>query len=161
AAALSPAGPVRAQEDDATGSGAQPETIEQLDALRNELQAERRRNADRPAGGVPSIDLGRPTPPIEPDDTDIETLPARVGLPATRMVLAPAVLGVAPGESPPTLLREGQFLVNRRGTLKRIDGTGVLLIVFEQRTDRETADAPMVLQACNTLEIVEEMVDRR
>jgi len=155
------AAPALAQEGD-TADLMEPQAVEQLDRIRDQIQG-----ADKPQGrpadatAVPSIDLGKPPEPIAPQTTDVETIPARVGLPAAKIDLDPAVIGVAPGQAPPVLLREGQFIVNRRGRLQRIEGSGVMLLVFEPREGQVAADVPMVVQACTTVQMVEELIDQR
>ena len=76
------------------------------------------------------------------------------------MDIDPAVLGVAPGEDPPPLRREGEFIVNRRGRLVRSSEGGHLLFVFESDT-QAAPELPMILQACQLLEAMEETVQRR
>ena len=72
----------------------------------------------------------------------------------------PAVLGVAPGDEPPPLRREGEFIVNRRGRLIRSPETGRLLFVLEADSE-QSPELPLVMQACQLLETMEDTTDRR
>ncbi len=73
--------------------------------------------------------------------------------------LDPAVIGPLPGEPQPTLRREGEFLVSRRGRLIRSDG-GEQMFVFE--ADSQNApEPPMVLQPCRRLQDMEDIVQQR
>ncbi|GAB4197573.1 MAG: hypothetical protein Kow00105_11640 [Phycisphaeraceae bacterium] len=80
--------------------------------------------------------------------------------PAASVEIDPAVLGVAPGEEPPPLVREGEFIVNRRGRLIRSPETGHRLFVFESDSG-DNPELPMVLLPCRLLETMEDTVDRR
>ncbi len=82
------------------------------------------------------------------------------GASAASIDIDPAVLGIAPGEDPPPLRREGEFINNRRGRLIRAAEGGHLLFVFESDT-QSTPELPMVFQACQILETMENEVQRR
>ena len=100
-------------------------------------------------------------PVIEPlADPPVEYPGIRVGAPASRVDIDPAVLGIAPGEDPPPLRREGEFVVNRRGRLIRSSDGGYLLFVFESDT-QHAPELPMVIQACQLLETMENIVEKR
>ncbi len=71
-----------------------------------------------------------------------------------------SVLGVAPGADPPKLLREGQYIVNRRGHLHRDPGSGRTLFVFEADAE-QSPETPMVLVPCQTLQNMEDIVLER
>lgn len=160
AALLAP--PLVADEGELPGSGPleTDDQIEALDQMRDQIQAADEDRANIQATpSVRSMNLGEPAEPIEPQQADIETSPARVGMPAAKVDLDPSVVGVAPGERPSDLLREGQFIVNRRGHLRR-EGD-VLLFVFELRQGQQRPDTPMVLEACKTLEIIEDVAETR
>ena len=88
-----------------------------------------------------------PTPPTAPP-------PGRAG-----MDLDPAVIGPLPGEAAPTLRREGEFLVSRRGRLIRADG-GQQMFVFEA-DNMDAPEPPMVLQPCRRLQDMEDLVQQR
>lgn len=81
-------------------------------------------------------------------------------VPVARIDIDPAVLGVAPGEDPPPLRREGEFIINRRGRLLRSPDGGYLLFVFEADSS-DAPELPMVLQACQLLETMEDTIERR
>ena len=72
----------------------------------------------------------------------------------------PSVLGIAPGDEPPPLRREGEFIVNRRGRMIRSPESGHLLFVLESDSEHNP-ELPLVLQACQLLETMEDTVDRR
>lgn len=99
-------------------------------------------------------------PVIEPIKKNAMEPGADVISPATSIAIDPAVLGVAPGEDPPPLVREGEFIVNRRGRLIRSAESGHRLFVFEADA-RPTPELPMIMQACRLLEAMEDTVDRR
>ncbi len=100
-------------------------------------------------------------PVIEPNQQAPAMKPGPgAGAPAASVDIDPAVLGIAPGEDPPTLRREGEFIVNRRGRLIRSAEGGHLLFVFESDT-ADNPELPMVLQACQLLEAMENEVQRR
>jgi hypothetical protein len=99
-------------------------------------------------------------PVIEPvAEPSIQYPGVRIGVPAANVDIDPAVLGIAPGEDPPPLRREGEFVVNRRGRLIRSSDGGHLLFVFEADT-QDAPELPMVLQACQLLEAMEDTVER-
>lgn len=100
-------------------------------------------------------------PVIEPIEkpTKSAALPD-LSSPAASIDIDPAVLGIAPGDNPPPLRREGEFIVNRRGRLIRSNESGHRLFVLESDT-RATPELPLVMQACQLLETMEDTVDRR
>ena len=72
-----------------------------------------------------------------------------------------AVIGPAPGEPQPTLVREGQFIVNRRGHIQRTGaGGGQVLFVFEADNE-QSPETPMVLVPCQMLQNMEDIVYER
>ena len=80
--------------------------------------------------------------------------------PAASIDIDPAVLGIAPGDDPPPLRREGEFIVNRRGRLIRSSESGLRLFVLESDA-RATPELPLIMQACQLLETMEDTADRR
>lgn len=99
-------------------------------------------------------------PVIEPIDRNATAPSESVISPAASVDIDPAVLGIAPGEDPPPLVREGEFIVNRRGRLVRSPESGHRLFVFESDA-RPTPELPMILQPCQLLQTMEDTVDRR
>lgn len=99
-------------------------------------------------------------PVIEPIDRNATAPSEAVISPAASVDIDPAVLGIAPGEDPPPLVREGEFIVNRRGRLVRSPESGHRLFVFESDA-RPTPELPMILQPCQLLQTMEDTVDRR
>jgi hypothetical protein len=110
------------------------------------------------------LDTRQAAPVIQPQatqtDMSVEYPGNRAGAPAAPGDIDPAVLGVAPGQDPPSLRREGEFIVNRRGRLIRSSDGGYLLFVFEADTQK-TPELPMVVQACQLLETMENTVEKR
>lgn len=80
--------------------------------------------------------------------------------PGMQVELDRSVLGVAPGEKQPELRREGEFIVNRRGHLRRSADGAYLLFVFEA-DDKDSPEPPMILQPCQLLETMENVVHER
>lgn len=99
-------------------------------------------------------------PIIEPTNDIATPMPSfSVDAPAASVDIDPTVLGIAPGEDPPPLRREGEFIVNRRGRLIRSAEGGHLLFVFESDS-LDNPELPMVMQACQLLEAMENEVQR-
>jgi len=82
-----------------------------------------------------------------------------VPVPPAAVEIDPAVLGVAPGDPVPTLRREGEFLVNRRGRLLR-SPEGYQLFVFEADA-AASPELPMIVQPSRLLQAMEEIVAER
>jgi len=100
-------------------------------------------------------------PVIEPQtDPSVDYPGIRVGAPASRVDIDPAILGIAPGEDTPPLRREGEFVESRRGRLIRSSDGRYLLFVFESDT-QDAPELPMVIQACQLLETMEDIVEKR
>ncbi len=116
--------------------------------------------ADAAAAMQDLLGLREAAPVIEPIDRNAAGPGTEVIAPAAGVDIDPAVLGVAPGEDPPPLVREGEFIVNRRGWLIRSAQTGQRLFVFESDA-RPTPELPMILQPCQLLQTMEDTVDRR
>lgn len=70
------------------------------------------------------------------------------------------VLGVAPGAEQPKLLREGQYIVNRRGRLMPAPSGAQMLFVFEADSE-DSPEVPMVLVPCQILQNMEDIVHER
>jgi hypothetical protein len=87
---------------------------------------------------------------------------AQVDMPVPGVEAGQSVLGISPGQEKdqPPLLREGSFIVNRRGHLARAEDSSRLLFVFES-DKKESPERPMILQACRTLESMEQIVRNR
>ncbi len=100
-------------------------------------------------------------PVIEPIQRPRQGPEAKLSAPASAAVdIDPALLGVAPGDEPPPLRREGEFIVNRSGRLVRSAESGHLLFVFEA-DGSDNPELPLVMQACQLLETMEDTIDRR
>ena len=107
------------------------------------------------------MDLRPAAPLVNPvARPEVQSVPSRVGAPAASVDIDRSILGIAPGQEPPPLRREGEFLVSRRGRLIRsLDGTRVL---FAFNADgKGTPEAPMILQACQLLQTMEDIVQQR
>ena len=130
--------------------------------------AQSQEQAGGPAAPAPSQDQvlddlmqERESAPVEPSvDPQTPGDPASTGLPAVQADMDSAILGVAPGQEAPTLRREGDFVVSRRGRLVRSPDGAHMLFVFEADS-RESPEPPMVLQRCRMLQSMEEIVQQR
>lgn len=79
---------------------------------------------------------------------------------ASTSLAAPRILGTAPGTKPPTLHREGEFIVNRRGHIVRApDGTNSMF-VFEADSEK-APEPPMILIPCARRQDMEDYVAKR
>jgi len=97
----------------------------------------------------------RENPIIEPAEPVTEpNLPAEQATPTTQV-------GTAPGVKPKRLLREGQFIITRRGYLSRATG-GMTPWMFTFESDGDAmADPPMFMMPCRQLENMERIVGDR
>ena len=97
--------------------------------------------------------------PMSPRNTDKSNgsdSPAGVG--ATQ--IDHGILGTAPGDTPPKLRREGEFIVNRRGRVMQSPNGRHLLFIFE--SDSTVAqEAPMILSPCQMLQNIEDIIRER
>ncbi|MEO1237468.1 MAG: hypothetical protein AAFX76_11830, partial [Planctomycetota bacterium] len=116
--------------------------------------------ADRQSAAAPSspreiIDRlvrERAAAPIVPQQVrpPVETIPSRVGVPATTVDLDPAVVGVLPGDPLPRLRREGEFVIERAGRLTPIEEGALWVFAFDPAPGK-TDLRPMVVQFCQRL----------
>ena len=99
-------------------------------------------------------------PMIEPTDRpDTQDLPP-VAPPVADTGADPAIIGAAPGDGAPDLRREGEFIVSRRGRLLRHADGAHMLFAFDA-ADRESPEPPMILQPCQMLQNMEQIVAER
>lgn len=132
--------------------------------------------ADGRADDAPAnvVTLGDPPAhdPLSPDAVDRDPVAPRdaegnplvdgiLGIPATRLVVDPRVLGVAPGESLPSLRREGEFLRNRSGRLLTADDRGYAVFVLDANEELGEASIAMVVAPNRGLESMQQLVRRR
>jgi len=96
------------------------------------------------------------------DGEDAEPSRPAIDMPTAEPEADESVLGPAPGqgESEGQLRREGDFIVERRGHLARAEDSNRLLFVFEA-DDKQSAEPPMILQPCKTLQTMERIVQQR
>jgi len=125
--------------------------------------AEQQRDA-RPSAEDVMDDLAgqRPEPPVVEPSQRPDIRPVRPGasrVPTTRPNIDPAILGIAPGQEQPTLRREGEFIVSRKGRLQQAGEGGAALFVFEA-DGQNASEPPMVMQPCRLLEDMEDYVAR-
>ena len=103
-------------------------------------------------------DLNEP-PVTEPNQREvIVDVPGSIGVPTPEVAIDPAALGVAPGQTPPPLRREGEFIVNRRGRLVRSPQSNLPLFVFDADTKGDGQELPMILLPCRLLQDMEQAV---
>lgn len=100
-------------------------------------------------------------PDIRPVTPGRPGAPGRPGsrVPTTRPNIDRAILGIAPGQDQPTLRREGEFIVSRKGRLQQAGEGGAALFVFEA-DGQDAGEAPMIMQPCRLLEDMEDYVAR-
>ena len=100
-------------------------------------------------------------PRIEPTNTSgIAPIQASVRPQVRSGAVDQAVMGVAPGARPPTLRREGEFVISRKGRVVATPDGGRTLFHFE--ADAESSpEAPMVLLQCRLLQNMEDIVHQR
>ena len=107
------------------------------------------------------MELRDEAPVVEPvRKPEVEYVPSRVGVPAATVDVDRSILGVAPGDEQPTLRREGEFLISRRGRLVRSPDGAHVLFVFES-DDEDSPEPPMIMQPCRWLETMETIVQQR
>lgn len=99
-------------------------------------------------------------PPVTPPNRNalVVDMPSIAGAPPAEALLDPAVIGTAPGQTPPALRREGEFVINRRGRLVRSPDGEVALFVFDADSKGEGQEPPMILQPSRMLEVMETRV---
>ncbi|MEX0654918.1 MAG: hypothetical protein WD534_15590 [Phycisphaeraceae bacterium] len=104
----------------------------------------------------------RESPAVEPTrEPGREQVPERVGAPAPRVDVDPAVLGVAPGEPMPRLRREGEFIVNRLGRVVRPEESSDWIFQPSPESDADDNLPPMVIQPSARLEMIETFMQER
>ncbi len=87
-------------------------------------------------------------------------MPNRVGVPAARVDLDPAVVGVLPGDPLPRLRREGEFVVQRSGRLIEIQEIGAWVFVFD-KTPGQADLRPMIVQRSQRLASMQDTLGQR
>ncbi|MCC5830723.1 MAG: hypothetical protein JJU36_14850 [Phycisphaeraceae bacterium] len=120
------------------------------------------RPAARPSGQEDADDAIRRMEQTRPENPPIAPQPrgATHTPPGVRVPYNPAVVGMLPGTEQPTLRREGEFIVNRRGRLVRSpDGQHAVFTFDQQRASR--ADPPMIILPCQLLQNMEDLVRDR
>lgn len=117
----------------------------------------------RPATTQPSSDevmrqllqSRQENPSIEPN-----ARPTNDEVAGSAVQIDPKILGVAPGQEPPKLRREGEFVVSRRGRVVRASNSNHLIFAFEADSEH-AAEPPMVLMPCQLLQNMEELIRER
>lgn len=105
--------------------------------------------------------IEKDTPVIEPrQGAQAQDVPSRVGVPATKVDVDPAILGIAPGQDRPKLRREGEFIISRAGRLVRSADAATVMFAFEA-DDADSPEPPMIMQPCRLLESMEDIVQQR
>lgn len=100
-----------------------------------------------------------PPPITKPNQRErVEDIPASIGVPAVQIAVDPAVLGTAPNQVAPTLRREGEFIIDRRGRLMRSPKGNHALFVFDADTKEDGQEPPMILMPCRLLQDMETIV---
>ncbi len=96
---------------------------------------------------------------IEPTLRSPERRSATVPPPLPHMGLNPAVIGIAPGGKRPSLRREGEFVIARRGRLLRSPNSSHMILQFDA-DGQQSPDPPMVMLPCRLLENMERLVQQ-
>ncbi len=118
-----------------------------------------------PSDAAAPVDSAQPTadpaaPPVAPSPA-VEVDRAVVGpLPDLGDAAREAVRGVAPQGAEVQLLRDGEFIINRRGRLV-VGSSGTQLLFAFEADGENSPEAPMVLQPCQMLQSMEELVKER
>ncbi|MEQ9460107.1 MAG: hypothetical protein RIG82_04045 [Phycisphaeraceae bacterium] len=83
-----------------------------------------------------------------------------VTMPVTAVDIDRSVLGLAPGEDAPPLMRDGSFIIGRRGHLRTSgDGAHLLFVFDSQHADKSLL--PMIVQPCALREDMEDYLAQR
>ncbi|MEM8739241.1 MAG: hypothetical protein AAGG38_12315 [Planctomycetota bacterium] len=130
-------------------------------AAQNDLEETVDAGASSPREIIDDLIRERATDPIVPQQSrsPVETIPSRVGVPATVVDLDPAVVGVLPGQPLPRLRREGEFIVERPGQLLLVEDAGYWVFAFD--TVPGQADLrPMIVQLCQRLASMQDTMDQ-
>ena len=100
--------------------------------------------------------------PLATPNTSVGDQPSATGAPpsAGSVDVDPGVLGVAPGQDPPKLRREGEFVVSRRGRIVKSTNGRHVLFVFDADSD-SAPEPPMVMTPCQMLQNMEDIVRER
>lgn len=105
-------------------------------------------------------------PTVRPGSSDGPRTGPRAAAPTTSVSVDPAVLGIAPnpgsgqrGEAP-TLRREGEFIVSRRGRLVRSPDGAHMLFVFDAESE-QSPETPLIILPSQMLQSMEEIVQQR
>lgn len=98
------------------------------------------------------------SPRLTPDRAASDT--NAVAMPVSAVDIDRSVLGLAPGEEAPPLLRDGSFLIGRRGHLRPSMDGAHLLFVFESQAEQDPM-LPMIVQPCALREDMEDYLAQR
>lgn len=93
--------------------------------------------------------------PVEPT-----AKPANEEVAGSPVQFDPKILGVAPGQEPPKLRREGEFVVSRRGRVVRAASSNHLIFAFDADSEK-APEPPMVLMPCQLLQNMEDLIRER
>jgi hypothetical protein len=97
---------------------------------------------------------------IAPTSRPGDDQPRRGRPPTAAVRVDTSVLGIAPGGKQPTLRREGEFIVARRGRLIRSPDGAHMLFAFDA-DDRDSPETPLIILPCQMLQSMEEIVQQR
>ena len=98
---------------------------------------------------------------IDPTERPAPLVPGRPAATAGReQALDPSVLGIAPGGKQPTLRREGEFVISRRGRVVQSGDGQPSLFAFEADA-KDSPETPMILLPCQLLETMEMLAQQR
>ncbi|MBB6430839.1 hypothetical protein [Algisphaera agarilytica] len=119
-------------------------------------------NASSPRELIDNLIAEREAAPSEAPTSSpaIETIPNRVGVPASAVDLDASVIGVLPGAPLPKLRREGEFIIERPGELLSVEDGTFWVFAFDPVSGQPDL-RPMIVQKCQRLASMQDTIEQR
>lgn len=154
------AGGLQAQEESAPSNRNTPAKAESAD---NSSAA-----TEKPAAGSAEdvmntlVNQMQKSPLVEPSSStpSDKTADKTPGYQPVRVGVDPNIIGTAPGTKAPTLRREGEFIISRKGRLVRSADGLHTLFVFDADS-KDTEEPPMAVVPCQMLQSMEDLLGQR